>query len=100
MRFREYIQDRDKDRSKRGDAAFWQDNSLTFTARVFQLCKVPVHSGLSNVASSTTNTGMVVIVRKMTHYRRPTGPLWDNAFSANSRTPRNTHLHAALTNSW
>ena len=40
-RFTKYIQDRDKDRAKRQDVAYWHDNSLKFVARVFQLYKAP-----------------------------------------------------------
>ena len=100
-RFREYIQDRDKDRSKRGDAAFWQDNSLTFTARVFQLYKAPSASlaakcrliydkhwhGRNRQKDATLSEADRAAVGQCVLCKQPD-------------SQEHTHLHAALTNSW
>ena len=46
-RFDAYIKDRDADRATRSDPAFWSDNSLTYSSRVFNMQRTSV----SNIAS-------------------------------------------------
>ena len=41
-RFQRYIKERDDDRATRSDSAFWHDNSLTYSAKVFSMQRSPI----------------------------------------------------------